>query len=83
MEKSFPVKRKLPYKGIDLYDFITLAPLHARKGGPFTYIHRETSQKLTVQIPPGIRDGQKIRLPGMELRGKTGGSAAATLILGT
>ncbi|MGA1825763.1 MAG: DnaJ domain-containing protein [bacterium] len=67
-------KKKLPKKGIDLYDFITLSPLQAQQGGPFPYIHRETHQKLTIQIPPKIRDGQKIRLPGMGIAGQTAGA---------
>ncbi|MGA1868679.1 MAG: DnaJ domain-containing protein [bacterium] len=69
-----PDKKRLSQKGIDLYDFITLTPLQVQQGGRFPYIHRETSQKLAIQIPPGIRDGQKIRLPGMGLAGKSGGT---------
>jgi curved DNA-binding protein len=41
---------------------------------------RDEPQRLTVTIPPGLRDGQKIRLAGQGLPGKHGGPPGDLLI---
>ena len=43
------------------------------QGGKFKYLHRKKSRELAVTVPPGIRDGQKLRLKGMGGEGKGGG----------
>ncbi len=35
------------------------------EGGEIRYFNRRRSKDLLVRIPPGIRDGQRIRLRGM------------------
>jgi len=57
-------------KGKDWEDVITLDPLQAREGGKVRCVHRRRSKELLVTIPPGIREGQKIRLRGMGAEGK-------------
>lgn len=62
-----------PKKGKDRSDKITLSLEHAAQGGPYAYLLKETGTKLLVKVPPGIRDGQKIRLAGMGKAGAHGG----------
>jgi DnaJ-class molecular chaperone len=70
----------LPQRGSDLHDAITLQPAMAGLGGPFAYFHRKLDKKLVVQIPPGVRDGQIIRLNGMGKRGSHGAPAGDLLL---
>jgi DnaJ-class molecular chaperone len=70
----------LPERGEDIDDVVKLPPALARAGGPFAYFHREKEKKLVVRIPPGVREGQRIRLGGMGRRG-TGGGEAGDLYL--
>jgi DnaJ-class molecular chaperone len=48
---------------------------NAQMGGPYAFYHSKRSKKLVVTIPPGVRDGQKIRLTGMGERGKGAGAS--------
>lgn len=66
---------EIPVEGDDIHDTIKLAPLQAIQGGSFTYHLRKRARKLVVKAPPGIREGQKIRLAGMGEPGKGGGKA--------
>jgi DnaJ-class molecular chaperone len=66
---------KLPQKGVDRVEAITLSLTQAAEGGPYAYYHRKQSKKLIVKIPPGIRHGQQIRLQGMGEAGNAGGVA--------
>ncbi len=59
--------------GKDINEVIRLTPIQAQEGGPYAYFLRKKSKKLVVKIPPGIRDGQRIRLTGMGEKGKGGG----------
>lgn len=67
-------------KGKDLYDVITIDPQQAQRGSEIIYFNRRRSKDLLVKIPPGIRDGQRIRLKGMGANGK-GGAEAGELYL--
>ncbi len=58
-------------KGKDVDDDIVIAPDIAQNGGPYAYLHKKTSQKLVIKIPPGIRDGQRIRLSGLGEKNKS------------
>jgi DnaJ-class molecular chaperone len=64
---------ELPVNGAAIYDRIHLDRGLAASGGPYAYFLRERSKKLVVQIPSGVREGQRIRLAGMGGKGKAGG----------
>ena len=78
LKKMFGVE--IPERGRDWNDVITLSPHEARQGGETPYFHRRKSQQLSVKFPPGIQDGQQIRLQGMGAEGK-GGAGAGDLYL--
>lgn len=64
---------QIPQKGRDIEDVITLSPTHSELGGPYAYFHKKQSKKLVVNVPAGVREGQKIRLSGIGRKGKSGG----------
>ncbi len=66
---------RLPREGADTEDRIVLGTELAEQGGPYAYFHKKKSKKLVVKIPPGIREGQRIRLAGMGEEGKNGGKS--------
>lgn len=65
----------LPESGSDINDTIQLSPELAQQGGPFAYLHKKNSKRLVIQIPPNVKEGQRIRLSGMGESGKGGGQA--------
>ncbi len=65
---------EIPENGRDLEDVIHLTSEQARQGGPYAYLLRKKSKKLLVKIPPGVSEGQRIRLAGMGEDGKGGGT---------
>ncbi len=65
----------LPQAGTDREDTIRLSPEKAQLGGPYAYYDRKKKKKLVVKIPPGVREGQRIRLTGLGSAGKSGGPA--------
>jgi len=71
---------ELPERGKDLYDQITIDPAQARMGAEIRYFNRARSKDLQIKVPPGTRDGQKIRLRGMGANGK-GGKGSGDLYL--
>lgn len=71
---------EFPERGKDIVDIIRLTPQMALKGVPHKYTHWRRDKKIIVKIPPGIRDGQKIRLAGQGEDGK-GGTTAGDLFL--
>jgi DnaJ-class molecular chaperone len=62
-----------PERGKDLEDTIYLDPGQAREGAKGKYLHRKRSKELIITVPPGMREGQKIRLKGMGAPGRDGG----------
>jgi DnaJ-class molecular chaperone len=64
---------QLPEDGADIDEHLYLAPQQALQGGPYAYYLRRHAKKLVVKIPPGVREGQRIRLAGMGEKGKSGG----------
>lgn len=73
----YGIKRKfgieIPEKGKDLSDVIAISPSLAFSGGKIRYLYRPQSKELVVTIPPGVTEGQRIRLRGMGAPGKGGG----------
>jgi curved DNA-binding protein CbpA len=62
----------LPERGPDVVETIELTPQEALEGGPYPYFYRKASKKLVVNVPPKLREGQRIRLAGMGEEGKGG-----------
>ena len=71
---------QFPEDGTDVHDHLYLDPQQALSGGPYAYYLRHKSKKLLVKIPPGIRDGQQIRLAAMGQDGKGGGQPGNLLL---
>jgi len=71
---------ELPERGKDLYDQITIDPMQAQMGEEIRYFNRGRSKDLLIKVPPGTRDGQRIRLKGMGANGK-GGQGSGDLYL--
>jgi curved DNA-binding protein len=60
-------------EGKDVYDTISLDEQEAARGGKVVYLDEKRSRQLTIAVPPGVREGQVIRLRGVgEGRGKKG-----------
>jgi curved DNA-binding protein len=62
-----------PERGKNLCDVLYLNPRQAFEGARGKYLHRRRSKELIVTVPPGMKEGQKIRLKGMGTAGKNGG----------
>ena len=60
-------------RGRDWQDVIVLDPLQTQEGGKLRYSHPKRDKELIVTIPPGIKEGQRIRLKGMGAEGGDGG----------
>jgi DnaJ-class molecular chaperone len=61
-----------PERGKDLFDQVTIDPMQARMGAEVRYSSKENSKDLLIKVPPGTRDGQRIRLRSMGANGKGG-----------
>jgi curved DNA-binding protein len=67
-------RRQEPSKGQDVVYDMTIDLMEAAKGGQKTvsYSQGKKTEKVAVKIPPGIATGQKLRLQGKGMAGKTG-----------
>jgi len=52
-------------EGKDIYDTISLDEQEAARGGKVVYLDEKRSRELTIAVPPGVREGQVIRLRGI------------------
>jgi DnaJ-class molecular chaperone len=59
-------------RGADRLDTIQLTPNLSRSGGAYAYFDKPNDKKFVVKIPPGVRDGQRIRLAGLGEKGPMG-----------
>jgi curved DNA-binding protein CbpA len=68
---------ELPERGKDVEDKITILPDVASAGGKVRYYYAKSDnpRDLMIKIPPGIKEGRKIKLKGMGKNGKYGGEA--------
>ncbi len=68
---------ELPERDRNLYDEITIPPEVATDEGKVRYHYTKEGnpRDLIVKIPPGIKEGQKIRLKGMGREGRYGGDS--------
>ena len=73
LKKTFGMRE--PQRGKDLGDVIYLDPRQALEGAKGKYLHRKRSKELIVTVPPGMKEGQKIRLKGMGAPGQDGGES--------
>ena len=68
---------ELPERGKDVQDEIKITPQVASSGGKVQYHYMKTgdSRDLMIKVPPGIKEGERIRLKGMGKDGSNGGEA--------
>ena len=71
---------QLPTRGKDIHDTIMLNADDALRGGPYAYYLAAKDKKLVVKIPPGVKEGQTVRLAGMGHDGQ-GGAMPGNLML--
>lgn len=60
--------------GKDMFDTIEIPPQLADSGGRRHYYLQHAQRELLITIPPGIHEGQQIRLAGMGEPGRAGGA---------
>lgn len=67
----------LPERGEDVEEQIKISPEAASAGGKvlYHYARPDSPRDLFIKIPPGVREGQKIRLRGMGREGQQGGES--------
>jgi DnaJ-class molecular chaperone len=65
---------ELPENGRDRYDTITITD-EETSGGKVRYLHKSGAvpRELLITIPPGTKDGRKIKLRGLGEEGRHGG----------
>jgi len=68
---------ELPERGKDVQDEIKITLEVASSGGKVQYHNMKTadSRDLMIKVPPGIKEGQRIRLKAMGKDGSNGGEA--------
>jgi curved DNA-binding protein CbpA len=67
----------LPEKGRDLNNTLAVTPEQASSGGKIKYIVNQPSKsrEILITVPPGVNEGQQIKLKGLGEAGKDGGEA--------
>jgi len=64
---------EVPERGADVIETIELTLREADEGGPYPFFYRKKSKKFVVDLPPGLREGQRVRLAAQGENGKAGG----------
>lgn len=59
------VLSRIAGEGKDVYDTITIDEHEATRGGKVVYLDEKRSRELTIAVPPGVKEGQLIRLRGV------------------
>ncbi len=59
--------------GKDIYRTLTLDEQEAMQGGKVAYLDEGRSRRINITIPPGMKEGQLVRLRGMGGGGGAGG----------
>ncbi|MFP7696789.1 DnaJ C-terminal domain-containing protein [Trueperella sp. LYQ143] len=70
--------RRRPERGADVSANISIPLREAVDGTTVTVTHN--GQKVTAKVPPGITDGQKVRITGKGQPGRNGGQAGDILV---
>lgn len=52
----------------DRYGTLRLTPVQAKSGGKVPYTDKDNSRDIIITVPPGVTDGQTIRLRGLGLQ---------------
>lgn len=60
-------------EGRDVHDTITLDQSEAVNGARIQYRHERQGKDIVITVPPGIKEGQKIRLRGLGMPSGRGG----------
>lgn len=55
-------------QGNDRYGSLRLTPAQAKSGGKVPYTDKDNSRDILITVPPGVTDGQTIRLRGLGFR---------------
>jgi curved DNA-binding protein len=73
---------QFPERGKDMVDTLKITPETAGRGGEVEYDYKKWGKpkNLLVKIPPGIKNGQFIRLKAMGPPGKAGGAPGDLLL---
>ncbi len=59
--------------GKDVHNVIALDPDQASRGGKMMYKDPRRGKEIVITMPPGLREGQKVRLKGMGAPARNGG----------
>lgn len=62
---GYALKRMTGVGARDRYDSLRLTPAQAKNGGKVPYTDKDNGRNILITVPPGVTDGQTIRLRGL------------------